>query len=234
MTTLVHTDSRNYQASTDKSLVSTKAFNEEFYTYRTSTSALGVTTGIFTFVSGATATTCPRGRVLHLTGRKLYPDVNPMNTFAGGAAPLTAKKFLVSVYDPITFLTGYIDPMSNTFAKYDQNLPNFFDLGTSGAGVQWPGGGAGAELNLADAGASGSIGSGGTFAAGYATVGQVTYSGGGGGTITITTTAVTANSKIFLSSLTAGAVANIYSQAAGSFIINFQSGGATWNFLIIN
>ena len=234
MTTLVHTDSRNYQASTDKSVVSTKAFNEEFYTYRTSTSALGVTTGIFTFVSGATATTCPRGRVLHLTGRKLYPDVNPMNTFAGGAAPLTAKKFLVSVYDPITFLTGYIDPMSNTFAKYDQNLPNFFDLGTSGAGVQWPGGGAGAELNLADAGASDTIGNGGTFNAGYATVGQVTSNTAATGSITVTSTAVTANSKIFITTLTADARASVNSVVAGSFVIRFDSGPATWNFLIIN
>lgn len=232
MTTLVHTDSRNYQASTDKSLISTKEFNEEFYTYTTSTSALGVRTGTFTFVTGATATTCPRGRVLHLTGRKLYPDVNPMNTFVGTA--LTAKKFLVSVYDPITFLTGYIDPMSNTFAKYDQNLPNFFDLGTSGAGVQWPGGGAGAELHLADAGAASSVGNGGSFDAGYASVGQVTCSTGGGGSMTVSSTAVTANSKIFLTSLTAGATVSVSSVAAGSFTIYFHTGTATVNFLIIN
>jgi len=159
-----------------------------------------------------------------------------MNTFAGGAAPLTAKKFLVSVYDPITFLTGYIDPMSNTFAKYDQNLPNFFDLGTSGAGVQWPGGGAGAELNLADAGASGTIANGGTFDAGYATVGQVTSNTGSTGSITVTSTAVTANSKIFLTSLTAGGIVNVTSLAARSFNIYFHSilGSTTVNFLIIN
>jgi hypothetical protein len=157
-----------------------------------------------------------------------------MNTFVGTA--LTDKKFLVSVYDPITFLTGYIDPMSNTFAKYDQNLPNFFDLGTSGAGVQWPGGGAGAELNLADAGASGTIGNGGTFDAGYATVGQVTSNTGTGGSITVTSTAVTANSKIFLTSLTAGGIVNVSSVAAGSFNIYFHSnlGSTTVNFLIIN
>ena len=233
MTTLVHTDSRNYQASTDKSLISTKAFDAEFYTYTVSKNpATGVTTGAFSVVSGATSTTCPRGRILHLTGRKLFPDVNPMNTFVGTA--LTAKKFLVAVYDPISFLNGFIDPTSNTFAKFDQNLPNFFDLGTSGAGIQWPSGGGGAELNLADAGAA-TIANGGTFNAGYASVGQVTYSGGATGSVIVSSTAITANSKIFLSSLTSNTNAYVSSVAAGSFTIYFSSNGIyTLNFLIVN
>jgi hypothetical protein len=200
MTTLVHTDSRNFQASTDKSLVSTKAFNEEFYTYTVSKNALGVTRGAFSFVTGATATNCPGRRVLHLTGRKLYPDVNPMDTFAGtfpsgGAAPLTAKKFLVAVYDPISFLTGFIDPTSNTFAKYDQNLPNFFDLGTSGSGVQWSGGGQGGELNLGDAGTSASLTGTDSFNAGYASVGQVVSDGSA---IRVVSAIVKPTSKILL------------------------------------
>jgi hypothetical protein len=194
MTTLVHTDSRNYQALTDKSLISTKAFDTEFYTYTVTTNALGVKRGVFSFVNGATATTCPGRRVLHLTGRKLYPDVNPMDTFVGTA--LTSKKFLVSVYDPISFLTGFIDPSSNTFAKYDQNLPNFFDLGTAGSGVQWSGGGQGGELNLGDAGTTATtLNNSDSFNAGYASVGQFVTDGSA---IKVVSAIVKPTSKILL------------------------------------
>jgi len=247
MTTLVRTDSRNFQASTDKSLISTKAFHEEFYTYTVSKNTLGVTTGAFSFVTGATATTCPGRRVLHLTGRKLYPDVNPMNTFAGtypsgGAAPLTSKKFLVAVYDPISFLTGFIDPTSNTFAKYDQNLPNFFNLGNSASGIQWSSGGHGAELNLFDAGTSASLANGGTFNAGYASVGQIQYDGLAGAVngalITVTSPIVKSTSKIFLSfaSTAAGTMTSIWvnSITDGSFVIASYYGACTITFLIVN
>ena len=209
MTTLVHTDSRNFQASTDTSLVSTGPFNNEFYTYTVSTNAFSVTTGTFSIVTGATASTCPRGRVLHLTGRKLYPDVNAMTTFVAGS-PLTAKKFLVAVYDPISFLTGFIDPTSNTFAKYDQNLPNFFNLGNSASGVQWSSGGQGAELNTADAGVLWAdpptntvrFATGATVNIGYASVGQIQFAQGSGGNgiyVTVNSAIVKSTSKIFIS-----------------------------------
>ena len=253
MTTLVHTDSRNFQASTDTSLVSTGPFNNEFYTYTVSTNAFSVTTGTFSIVTGATASTCPRGRVLHLTGRKLYPDVNAMTTFVAGS-PLTAKKFLVAVYDPISFLTGFIDPTSNTFAKYDQNLPNFFDLGTSGSGVQWSGGGQAGELNLGDAGTTATtLTSGDSFNAGYATVGQIVSDGNA---IKVVSAIVKPTSKILLTTSVGNRawvtgvgdpVATITNPAAPSarayngptipgslqFTIT-PSGGGTTSFLIIN
>jgi len=236
MTTLVHTDSRDYQASKHKSLVSTRSFEGEFYTYTVTKNLFGVTTGVFSVVSGATATTCPGRRVLHLTGRKLYPDVNPMDTFVGTA--LTSKKFLVAVYDPISFLTGFIDPTSNTFAKYDQNLPNFFNLGNSASGVQWSSGGSGAELNTVDAGTSVSTNSGGTFNAGYASVGQVQFSGNAAGNyITVYSTAVKSTSKIFISFATIGGDnrnLNISNVVDGSFSIWQYYTACTITFLIIN
>lgn len=115
-----------------KSVVSTQAFNNEFYTYTTSMNSNFQTVGTFSLVGGASVSVCPANRVLHLTGRKLYPGVNPMNTFVGA---LSSPKFLVSVYDPISFLSGFIDPTSNTFAPFDQNLPNFFNLGNAGSDV---------------------------------------------------------------------------------------------------
>lgn len=232
MTTLVHQDSRgDYQQRTDRTLVSTKSFEGEFYTYTASKNpATGVTTGVFTVVSGATAATCPIGRVLHLTGRKLYPDVHPMTTFVGTA--LTAKKFLVSVYDPISFLNGFIDPTSNTFAKFDQNVPNFFNLGRDGSGVEWSGGGQGVDIHMVDSGTSSSLATTATFAAGNASVGQVVLSSAGG-YITVTSTAATATSKIFLTSLTTGLTMFVSNQAAGTFRVNLSAAG-TANFLIIN
>lgn len=234
MTTLVHTESRgDFQLRTDKTLVSTAAFNNEFYTYTQSKNpATGVTSGIFTLVSGATATTCPTGRVLHLTGRKLYPDVHPMTTFVGA---LSAKKFLVCVYDPISFLTGFVDPSSATFNKFDQNLPNFFDLGRSGSGVQWPGGGKGSEsggIALIDAGILANVASGSTVNIGAATIGRVTMTGGGG-TVVVNASAVKSTSYILLTLVNNNAAASVATQAPGTFTINLGNGGQC-NFLIIN
>jgi hypothetical protein len=188
MTTLVHSEARgDYQQRTDKTLVSTAAFHNEFYTYTAGTNpATFAPTGVFSVVSGATATTCPAGRVLHLTGRKLFPDVNPMTTFVGA---LSAKKFLVSVYDPISFLNGFVDPTSNTFAKFDQNLPNFFNLGTSGSGVVPSLGGDGVDVNV-----------GGALNVTSRIAGQATLVAG---TIAITVTGVTTSSLAFVSLVTA-------------------------------
>lgn len=185
MTTLVHSEARgDFQQRNDKTLVSTAAFQNEFYTYTAGTNPATFTpTGVFSQVSGATAATCPAGRVLHLTGRKLYPDVNPMTTFVGTA--LTSKKFLVSVYDPISFLKGFVDPTSNSFAKFDQNLPNFFNLGTSGSGVVPSLGGDGVDVNV-----------GGALNVTSRIAGQATLVAG---TIAITVTGVTTSSLAFVS-----------------------------------
>jgi len=238
MTTLVHTESRgDYQLRTDKTLVSTAAFNNDFYTYTVPRNpATGVTTGVFTLVAGATAANCPTGRVLHLTGRKLYPDVHPMTTFVGG---LTEKKFLVSVYDPISFLNGFVDPSSDKFNNFDQNLPNFFDLGRNGSGVEWPGGGKGEEsaggggIVLIDGGTTTNIAIGGTISIGAATIGKVSVTGGGGGNVTVTGSAIRTTSYILLTLTGNSAAASVVSQTTGSFVLNLGNGGQV-NYLIIN
>ena len=237
MTTLVHQDSRgDYQQRTDRTLVSTGPFNNEFYTYTAGTnSTTFAPTGVFTLVSGATAATCPTGRVLHLTGRKLYPDVNPMTTFVG---VLTAKKFLVSVYDPISFLNGFIDPASATFAKYDQNVPNFFNLGRDGSGVEWSGGGQSVGIHTSDAGVSTTLGNTGTFAAGNASCGQIVINGGG--YVTVTSTAVTANSKIFITAIGTNTPAISITSTSGTATLTaggfriYVNTATSVNFLIVN
>jgi hypothetical protein len=152
-----------------------------------------------------------------------------MTTFVGTA--LTAKKFLVSVYDPISFLNGFIDPTSNTFAKFDQNVPNFFDLGTAGSGVEWSGGGQGVDIHLVDSGAL-STTTGLTVAGKNASTGSVAITGGAG-TVTVTTTAATTTSRIFLTQTAGTATTAVVVTASGSFTVTF-GGASTWNFLIVN
>ena len=227
---LLHSEAKgDFAQSSDKTIVSTKAFDTEFYSYRTALNATFQTVGIFSIVSGATPTTCPLGRVLHLTGKKLYPDVNPMNTFVGA---LTAKKFLVSVYDPISFLTGFIDPTSNTFASFDQGLPNFFNTGRDGSGVEWSGGGRGVDIHAVDCGVI--IQNGGTnIEAKNASTGRIGVDNGAA-TITVRTTACTASSRIILSQATGTlTTAVVGTVAAGSFQVAL-GGISAWNFLIVN
>lgn len=97
--------------------VSINAFNNEFYTYTTSTDFTDgqfVTTGSLTPVSGATAANCPAGRVLRENGKKLFPSANP-----------GVETFLVGVYDSTTFLNGFIDPNCRLFQPQSTDLPTY-------------------------------------------------------------------------------------------------------------
>jgi hypothetical protein len=178
----------DYAQGNAKSYVSTKPFKQEFLTYTVSTNSRFVIVGETGYVTSDDAL-CPAGRVLHVTGRKLYPGVNPGIT-----------KFLLSVYDPITFLNGFIDPSSSTFAKYDQNLPNFFDNGptTNGSSIPPLGGQAG-KLTLGD-GADATTAVTVAYNAGDATVGRLTITGAAG-TTQINTSGCRAGSRIFLTPL---------------------------------
>jgi len=158
MSGLIHSEARgDFAQANDKSLVANAAFHNEFYKYTTSINSSFATVGTFTLVPGATATTCPAGRIVHLNGRKLYPGVNPMNTFVGLLAVAGNPKFLVGVYDPITNLSGFVDPTSLSFSKYEQNLPNFFDRGPTANTAYYgsagpPLGGQGGRLTVTEGG----------------------------------------------------------------------------------
>ena len=99
--------------------ISTAPFNTYFYSYTTSINSALVTVGTLGAVSGANSTNCPAGRVLRETGRKLYPDANP-----------GISTYLVGVYDPITFLNGFIDPNAQVFQIYNTDKPNYLSDGT--------------------------------------------------------------------------------------------------------
>jgi hypothetical protein len=97
--------------------VSINPFNNDFYSYTTSTEFTGgsfVTTGSLDRVSGANATNCPAGRVLRENGKKLFPEANPGVT-----------TYLVGVYDSTTFLNGFIDPNARVFQPQSTDLPTY-------------------------------------------------------------------------------------------------------------
>lgn len=304
MSGLNHYDgSREYSQDYPKSFVATRPFGYDFFTYTVSMNSSFVKVGTLALVT-TNPGLCPAGRVLHVTGAKLYPNINPMNTFptantytspipafnarisgtvmtvnsvargtifvgmlvlgvgvvggtyvtafnGGGGTTgnytvnvsqsfgdrdlngsaqngtlLTARKFLLGVYDPISNLRGFIDPTLSMFGRFDQLLPNSFDLGptanTSAYGAAQaatPLGGLSGKLTLSDAGLSVLTNNFGVIQAGAAASGTASINGGTANGVTITTTACTATSKIFLTGSTANVLYDILDVSAGSFRI---------------
>jgi hypothetical protein len=218
--------SKTYLAPKDTSFISTQPFNNEFYTYTVSMNLQFRDVGTFTSVNGANATTCPSGRILHATGKKLIPGMDPdVNTL------------LLSVYDPASFLTGFINPISPTFAKYDQNLPSSFDTGYVPAAAAL--GGQGASLRLPSCGVV-DVGNGLNPAdIGDSLTGTIQFSNpSGSGYATVIGTAIRSTSKIFLTpSRGSDSAGPTYIGPTipvdGQFKIWFQDAG--WiDFLIVN
>jgi hypothetical protein len=75
-------------------------------------------------LSTATAGNCPAGRVLHETGKKLFPGAND-----------GVNDYMVSVYDPVSMLTGFINPNQPNFSLMNTDRANFLLDGPSGAGT---------------------------------------------------------------------------------------------------
>ncbi len=91
--------------------MSTAPFDDDFWSYSlTWNQAEAKYIGTLSAVSGATSGTCPAKRFLHETGKKLFPSANP-----------GIKTMLVGVYDPVSFLKGYIDPNSEVFLRMNND-----------------------------------------------------------------------------------------------------------------
>ena len=117
--------------------ISTEAFNNDFFTYTVTTDANGLQTGTFTQVADATTVNCPAGRVLRDNGKRLHPGAHPNVTYA-----------MIGVFDPQTFLAGYINPNSPIFAMFNTDKAYFADTDlTAAAGF-----GRGLDSNLSSSG----------------------------------------------------------------------------------
>ena len=124
----------SYLNSARRSYITTAAFHADIFAYTTSFNpATFTTTGTLTSLSTlgtATAANCPANRVLRETGKKLYPSgmVNANDTTYGSPNP-GVRTYMVGVYDPNTFLTGFIDPNAKIFAIYNSDKPDYVARG---------------------------------------------------------------------------------------------------------
>lgn len=117
-----------------RSYITTAAFHQDIFAYTTSyNAATFTTTGSLTplsTVGTATAANCPANRVLRENGKKLFPPglvVSNNTTYAAPNPGVTT--YMVGVYDPITFLSGFIDPNSKLFAIYNTDKPDYVPRG---------------------------------------------------------------------------------------------------------
>jgi hypothetical protein len=111
-----------------RSLVAINAFHNDFFKYTVTRDVLGVTTGVLSQVTGATATACPAGRVLRENGKKLYPGANNGIT-----------TFMIGVIDSVTFLNGFINPDSPIFTTMNTDKPTYLPDTTDVAGGSFSG-----------------------------------------------------------------------------------------------
>jgi hypothetical protein len=120
MATLGNANNASEQNTSRRSYIATAPFYAHFFTYTTYLDNI-TTRGRLTQVAGANCAKCPTGRILRENGRKLYPDANPDIT-----------KYLVGVYDSVTFLSGYINPNDSVFAIYNSDRPNYIEDNNDG------------------------------------------------------------------------------------------------------
>jgi hypothetical protein len=104
---------------TRRAYLSMGAFNADIYSYTTSLDPTTYqTTGALGAVTGATASNCPIGRFLYENGKKLFPGVHP-----------GVSTYMIGVFDPVSFLNGFIDPNSEEFTLMNTDKP--VDLASS-------------------------------------------------------------------------------------------------------
>ena len=96
-----------------RSYLTMRNFGWDLFKYVTSfNAATNETTGSLVPLESEGAI-CPQGRVLRENGKKLYP---------GGAYP-GVYTYMVGVYDPVSLLSGYIDPNSQAFTPANTDKP---------------------------------------------------------------------------------------------------------------
>ena len=113
----------NFSSVPRRSYLSTEPFNTAIYSYSTAL-VNQVYVGTLAVLSTATAGNCPAGRILHETGKKLFPGANN-----------GVNDYMVSVYDPVSLLTGFINPNQPFFSLMNTDRANFLLDGPNGAGT---------------------------------------------------------------------------------------------------
>ena len=134
MATIGTTSHSSYLNTPRISYITTTSFQNDIFRYTTSVNPTTfVTTGTLTSLGSlgtATAANCPANRILRENGKKLYPGgLMVANDTTYGAPNPGVTTYMVGVYDPITFLSGFIDPNSKIFAVYNTDKPEYVPRG---------------------------------------------------------------------------------------------------------
>ena len=134
MATIGTTTHSNFLNSPRRQYITTAAFQNDIYQYTTSVNpttfeVTGTLTSLATVGSG-TAAKCPANRILIENGKKLYPSgLYAANNTTYGAPNPGVTTYMVGVFDPASFLSGYIDPNSKLFAPYNTDKPSYVPRG---------------------------------------------------------------------------------------------------------
>jgi hypothetical protein len=216
MATITTVSNGNYLNSPRIQYITTSPYHNDIYQYTTTFNpqtftVTGTLTSLAT-VGTATVTNCPANRVLRMNGKKLYPGglISANDGYVGAPNP-GVTTYMVGVYDPVNFLSGYIDPNSAVFAVYNTDKPEYVTRGVDPNGNAIDQGPPVYSLGLGQFGANLNVGSfistGGTITTGGALVATTAlgYSAGGGysgpvaasqGSSSGKATAVTANGPV--------------------------------------
>lgn len=139
MATIGTASHSSYLNTPRRSYITTGPFQANIFQYTTSTDpntfqVTGTLTSLASVGTG-TAANCPANRILVENGKKLYPSgLAVSNNTTYGAPNPGVTTYMVGVYDPASFLSGFIDPNSELFAPYNTDKPNYVPRGVNPVG----------------------------------------------------------------------------------------------------
>jgi len=112
---------QSHNSVTRKSWISTMPFHEAIfrYSYGLDESVMREV-GTFSLIPGANPDTCPAGRIVFENGRKSHPANGNFRGANDGAIT-----YGVGVFDPISGISGFINPNGSYFAINNADKPNY-------------------------------------------------------------------------------------------------------------
>lgn len=116
------TTARNsHNSVTRKSWISTMPFNGAIFSYSYGLDeSLMREVGTFSLIPGATPDNCPAGRIVFENGRRSHPANGNFRGANDGAIT-----YGVGVFDPISGISGFINPNGSYFAINNADKPNY-------------------------------------------------------------------------------------------------------------
>ena len=112
---------QSHNSVTRKSWISTMPFNGAIFSYSYGLDeSVMREVGTFSLIPGATPDNCPAGRIVFENGRKSHPANGNFRGANDGA-----MTYAVGVFDPISGISGFINPNGSYFAINNADKPNY-------------------------------------------------------------------------------------------------------------